>query len=203
MIDFINKYKVLLETKWGLFKKKNHYFFNGEMPFISDKAKLNVFFDSLDEKEINKLEIDFNIIMPNELRFFLKQTNGCRLFFGSFNIFGIQLFPNDLFEAYDFRKENIRFSVESGVESARNDFFFFATFGCDYYFAYKKSEMKKIYCFKRGTFLSVTEYEDFDAFFNHFFWGLMEEYSIDCRKIHINPEDENVPVLAHLTSELF
>ena len=74
MID-LNSYKLALEKKWGLFKKKDHYFSQGDMPFVSKVAKLNVFFQPLSDEQIAYISSIFNISLPEDLVNFWRQTN--------------------------------------------------------------------------------------------------------------------------------
>ena len=79
----IDKHTNEMEGKWGKFIKRNSYFEQGEMPFVSKQARLNVLFDPLNDAEIETIESQLGFL-PDVLKTFYKKTNGCRLFFWQF-----------------------------------------------------------------------------------------------------------------------
>lgn len=195
----------VLEDKWGPFEKSSNYISNGKMPFVSEVARLNVLFDKCDELIIenvfaNKLNAP---IMP-ELRQFYNEYNGCRLFFGSLSIFGIAKHPDDTYEPFDLFRENLN-NVSKLNKRARksNKYIFFASLGGDYLFGYDKEDLQKVYCFKPGSLKVEAEYDSFETFWTHFFYGLIDEYDETCHKIHPNIEDEGIPALENVTYKLF
>ena len=192
----IDKYIKDMEQKWGSFIKRNNYFEQGEMPFVSKQARLNVIFNPLTESEIKIIESQLGSL-PSTLKTFYQKMNGCRLFFGSFNIFGLRKDLDDIFEPYGILEENLVFNLTTGNEK----YVFFASIGGDYFFAYEKEEKKRVYCIKRGETEVLKTYSSIHECFEYYFYKLYKEYGSDCKKIHILPEDKDFPLLAHLTIE--
>jgi len=190
-----------LVEKWGEFKREEHYFQNGNMPFVSEQARLNVLFDPEDINEVISVfrdQLDSSILP--ELRVFYQEHNGCRLFFGSFCIFGLQRYHDDIFEPYDIVRENLNnYAKMTRGARKKSKMVLFATLGGDYVFGYDKTELSKIYCVKAGSAQVIKEYENFDDFWNYYFDKLLDEYDEECRKIHPNKEDVGIPSLEHLT----
>ena len=190
-----------LEDKWGKFISKDHYKTNCPMPFISDDARLNVLFEKNGNDEINSLfRNSFGTEIPEELNEFYLNYNGCRLFFSSLNIFGIQKYNNEIFEPYDIRIENDR--IFGKCKKLSSQYVFIGSLGGEYVFAFDKQEMKKILCFEIGKKKIVKEYDSFNIFFDQMFDYLFDEYGSDGRKININKEYKGIPVLEHLTFKL-
>lgn len=192
----IDKYIYELEEKWGKFIKRNSYFEQGEMPFVSKQARLNVLFDPLNETEIETIESQLGSL-PDTLKTFYRNTNGCRLFFGSFNIFGLRKNLDDVFEPYGILEENLVLNLATGNEK----YVFFASIGGDYFFAYEKEEKKCVYCIKRDGNEVLKTFSNIQECFEYYFYKLYKEYGSDCKKIHILPEDKDFPLVAHLTIE--
>ncbi len=120
----------LLEKKWGDFVKCGHALCNKQMSFISAKAYLNVLY----EPQTNEIQKSFNSlacsVLP-ELLDFYKKYNGCRLFFSSLNIFGIQCFAEEVYEPFDLLLEN--HIIQETFKNS--NYVFFASLGGDYAFA--------------------------------------------------------------------
>ena len=193
-MDILSK----LESKWGNFIVHGHALCNKPMPFVSSKAFLNILFapntecvqssfDSLDAKPL-----------PGLIEFY-KKYNGCRLFSSSLNIFGVQLYRNDLYEPYDLFRENL--NIQSKFKD--DNYMFFASLGGDFVFAYRKDELCKIYAFKKGQKNLLKTYSTFLDWFNYYFNALFEEYDTEGRKVHPNDVFKEIPVLYHETNEFF
>ena len=190
-----------LEEKWGRFIPKDHYRTNCPMPFISDDARLNVLFEKNGNDEIVSLFRGFfDAELPEELNDFYLNYNGCRLFFSSLNIFGIQKYTDEIFEPYDIRIENDR--IFGKCKKLSSQYVFIGSLGGEYGFAFDKNEKEKIYCFEIGKKKIVKEYDSFNVFFNQMFDYLFDEYDSNGRKININKEYKGIPVLEHLTFKL-
>lgn len=198
----IDMYINELEKKWGKFIKKNSYFEQGKMPFVSKQARLNVLFEPLKDAEIKFIESKLGSL-PDSLIAFYQKTNGCRLFFGSFNILGLRKNLEDIFEPYGILEENLALNLATDTNIGGNEnYVFFASIGGDYFFAYKKEEKCQVYCMKKGDFKILKTFNNFQDFFEYYFYKLYQEYGTDCKKIHILPEDKDFPLLAHLTIEI-
>lgn len=120
----------LIENKWGGFTANGHALCNEQMPFVSDKAYLNILFEPQFKLVRETFKILDTEIIPGLKEFYLNY-NGCRLFFSGLNIFGVQCFRDDVYEPYDLKIENSMIQ-----EALKNpDFIFFASLGGDYAFA--------------------------------------------------------------------
>ncbi len=200
MKRFIDK----LEEKWGKLYIVDHYLENGKMSFISKKARLNVLFrpENLEDiKHVIKCELDAEVL-PELLKFY-ESYNGCRLFFGSLNIYGMQVHPSDIFEPYDIILENKRHLSElqkNKQEQCR--YVFFGSIGGEYLIGYDKQECSKIYCVKSGESQILKEYENLEVFFERYFRELFQEYDIDGRKKHPNKKYKGIPVLENVSHTL-
>lgn len=197
------KYVDQLENKWGTLIRMGDSFVNGRMTFISDVAQLNVMFSPLKNQEIEQIEMQLGTL-PSQLKQLYKQTNGCRLFFGSLNILGVRKYSDDLFEPYGIVEENFSVHNEMIKNSCEDsNLVFIASLAGDYFFAHKKEETDKIYCVKRGSSTVLKEFNDLEEMFDYYFTVLYNEYGSDCKKIHIKPEDKDIPVIAHLSCDFF
>lgn len=188
----------LLKSKWGGFIKNGHAFCNQQMPFISDKAYLNVLY----EPQTTAIQEVFNSFGCNvlpELLDFYKKYNGCRLFFSSLNIFGIQCFDEEIYEPFDLALEN--HIIQETFKD--NNYVFFASLGGDYAFAYKKGECSKIYAVKKGKKKVLKEFDNFDSWFSYYFDALYEEYDEEGQKKHPNKRYKEIPALYHETQKFF
>lgn len=190
-----------LEEKWGNFEEKDHYKTNCSMPFVSDDAKLNVIFSPEEVSEIEKAYSSIgDFVIPDDLLDFYKKCNGCRLFFGSLSIFGIQKYSEELFEPYDILGENRRLSSQMKLDSS--EYLFFGSLGGDYVFAYDIKNSRKVYGMPADKVEIVVEFENFSVFFDYYFRKLLDEYDKQGRKKHPDEMYKGIPVLEHLTSEL-
>lgn len=187
-----------LENKWGAFVKNGHALCNKQMPFVSDKAYLNVLY----EPQINSIKMAFNslgaTILPTLLDFYQKH-NGCRLFFSSFNIFGVQCFDEETYEPYDLERENS--IIQETFKD--NNYVFFASLGGDYAFAYKKDERSKIYAIQKGKKKVLKKFDSFESWFSYYFEILYEEYDDEGEKKHPNKRYKDIPALYHETNKFF
>ena len=187
-----------LEKKWGKFAKIGRAFCNQQMPFISDKAYLNVLY----EPQTTAIQEVFNSLGCNvlpELLDFYKKYNGCRLFFSSLNIFGIQCFEEEIYEPFDLALEN--HIIQETFKD--NNYVFFASLGGDYAFAYKKDDCSKIYAVKKGKKKVIKVFESFDSWFSYYFDALYEEYDEEGQKKHPNKRYKEIPALYHETQKFF
>lgn len=184
-----------LEAKWGEFAKNGHALCNKPMPFVSAKAYLNVLYEPQMESIQKAYQSLGATVLPGLLEFY-KQSNGCRLFFSSLNIFGIQCFDDEIYEPFDIELENRNIQ-----ETFRNnDYIFFASLGGDYAFAYKKDECSQIYAIQKGKKKVLKTINDFETWFSYYFNALYEEYDDEGRKKHPNTKYKNVPALYHETN---
>lgn len=188
----------LLESKWGKFIKNGHALCNKKMPFISEKTYLNILYET-QIGAVEKVFSKFGCIIIPELLDFYKQFNGCRLFFSSLNIFGIQIFDEDIYEPYDLELEN-RYIQE---KFKNHNYVFFASLGGDYVFAYRKDECSKIYAVQKGKKKIIKEFENFESWFLYYFESLYDEYDEEGRKKHPNLEYKNIPALYHETNKFY
>lgn len=188
----------LLKIKWGEFIKSGHAFCNQQMPFVSDEAYLNVLY----EPQTNAMQGVFNSLGSNilpELLAFYEKYNGCRLFFSSLNIFGVQCFDEEIYEPFDLALEN--HIIQESFKD--NNYVFFASLGGDYVFAYKKDEGSKIYAVKKGEKKVLKVFENFDSWFSYYFDALYEEYDEEGQKKHPNKRYKEIPALYHETQKFF
>ena len=193
-----------LVDKWGTMKHLGHYCANGDMPFISAAARLNIVFDPEKKDMIDAVfQSQFNCEASDALKAFYAESNGCRLFSGSLNVWGIQLHPEDLFEPFDLMLENQR--VMAKIKLPRMEierYYFFASLGGEYIFGIKKDENSRVYGFKSGSKDIAIQFDGFDDFFDHFFSKLLDEYDLTGRKKHPNIEYQGIPVLENVTYKL-
>lgn len=187
-----------LEKKWGAFTKNGHALCCKQMPFISNKAFLNVLY----EPQIDAIQDVFEALgatIHPELMEFYKSFNGCRLFFSGLNIFGVQCFWEETYEPFDLRREN--YVIQQSFKD--DNYVFFASLGGDYAFAYKKDERSKIYAVQKGKKKILKSFDNFNSWFTYYFDALYEEYDDEGQKKHPNKQYKNIPVLYHETCKFF
>jgi len=108
---------------------------------------------------------------------------GCRLFFGSLNVFGLQNNPVEVYQPFDFFIENNHISgCQNGVKKNGNQIVFVASIGGDYAYGFIKESPKRIIGFKKGSLKEVQDFPDFNSFFKFHFSRLFIEYDVDCKK---------------------
>lgn len=193
-----------LQQKWGEFKVTENYLEQCPMPFVSEQARLNVIFNPEEEKVINNVfeKLIKAKILP-ELKQFYKKCNGCRLFFGSLSIFGIQRHPKDVYEPFDVFQENKRLLAQMNVyDREKCKYVFIGSLGGDYVFAYEPTELRTIYCMEAGKIDVIKTYNCFKEFFDCFFNVLIDEYDKDGHKIHINKIYNGIPALENITCDI-
>ena len=194
----MNEMLLKLEYKWGKFIENGHAMCNKQMQFVSPKAYLNILYKPQLDLIQEKFSLLNALILPGLLEFY-KQYNGCRLFFSSLNIFGIQSFEEEIYEPFDLELENRIIQ-----ETFKNDkYIFFASLGGDYVFAYKKDECSKIYAVKKGRKKVLKTFDNFWSWFSYYFDVLYEEYDEEGRKIHPNKRYKDIPTLYHETKKIF
>ncbi len=200
---FEEEIKESLERKWGKLRRRNGMLYNCRLPFISKQALLNALFlpSTIDLTDYCKKE--FNVIIPEDLGDFYNNFNGCRLFFASLSIFGIQEQVKSALKPFDLILENQKNAIASGYSSYSDcPYFFFGSLGGEYIFAYKKSEMTTVYCIKAKESSASQQFDSFSDLWLHYFPSLINEYDIEGRKIHVNEEYKGIPVLENLTYNL-
>ncbi len=195
---------IKLEQKWGEMLHEEHYSYNCKLPFISDKALLNIVFDPLNMGETkDKFSQAFHCSMPLFLEEIYERCNGCRLFFSSLSIFGFQVYPKDVHEPFDILLENANnYAKMPEAIRQRTQLIFFATLGGAYIFGTNKDEQKKVYMLNCTDYKTEGIYPDFDSFFDTFFDMLYDEYDDHGRKIHPVSSDIGIPALENLTYTL-
>lgn len=193
----------IIEEKWGKLIHEEHYKWNCAMSFISDAAKLNVIFDSEDVYVIERaLEEKLNAKLLPELKQFYLSHNGCRLFFSSFNIFGVQCHRQDIYEPFDIVQENLNnYAKMKWWERKQCKLLFFGSLSGDYIFGYDKEEMSRIYCVKAGSSKSIYSFDSFQEFWNYIFERLLDEYDKDGHKKHPVKEFAGIPALENVTND--
>lgn len=192
--DVLNK----IESKWGEFLTFGHALCNKQMTFVSEKAYLNILY----KPQINAIKKAFNSFSPTiplDLLDFYGKYNGCRLFFSSLNIFGVQCFDEEIYEPFDLALEN--HIIQESFKD--NNYVFFASLGGDYAFAYKKDECSKIYAVKKGKKKVLKVFENFGSWFSYYFDALYEEYDEEGQKKHPNKRYKEIPALYHETQKFF
>lgn len=189
---------IKLETKWGHFEPIEHALCNKKMPFVSNKAYLNILYKPHIDATKKTFET-LNANIPPKLLDFYQNYNGCRLLFSSLNIFGVQCHENELYEPFDLEFEN------NAIQTTFKDdnYIFFGSLGGEYVFAYKKDECSKIYVIKKGERQILKTFNSFDSWFSYYFDFLYNEYDEIGQKIHPNKEHEKIPILYHLTYKFF
>lgn len=199
------QYIELLERKWGKFEATGHSLVNGKMPFVSDVARLNMLFTTESVDLIaSRVHDRFHCDLPEQLIEFYKELNGCRLFFGSLNVFGIQNYPTEVYQPYDIFTENnhILGSIK-GTSKDKCNMLFVASIGGDYAFGFDRDKPAQIIGIKKGADPSpVQAFPDFNSFFGFHFNRLINEYSADCKKIHPSSQFKGIPALENITIEI-
>lgn len=199
------KFVELLESKWGAFELDGHAMVNGSMPFVSDVARLNMLFPMHDADAFASFVHEkYQCRLPDQLLDFYQEYNGCRLFFGSLNVFGIQNYPSEVYQPYDLFVENDHILGSMKKRSKTScDLFFFASIGGDYAFGIEKENPGKITGIKKGSTCSpVQVFADFNSFFDFHFDRLINEYGTDCRKIHPSKQFIGTPALENLSIDI-
>lgn len=191
--------KKVLENKWGAFVSQGNYLANMPLPFISKDARLNVLFLQEIEAIKNAFAEKFQSKILPELFEFYQHYNGCRLFFSSLNIYGVQFHHSDIFEPFDLLLEN--YNIQTRFDD--NNYVFFASLGGNYVFAYRKDELSRVYAFEKGHKQVLKVFDGFKAWFNYYFDALLNEYDTDGKKLHPNDEFKQIPSLYHVTYKLF
>lgn len=196
---FVNQ----LTDKWGDFIILDHYKEQVKLPFISDKARLNVLFDPLPDNVITDIfERKLHSGILPELASFYKSFNGCRLFSSSLNIYGIQAYHDDVYEPFDLVRENFNhYSMLSEMASDMN-LVLFGSIGGDYRVGYDRDEMSGVYIFKVGATRILKTYNGFEQFFMSYFNYLIDEYDLAGKKIHVLDKYKDIPVLANVSGQL-
>ncbi len=202
-----------LEKRWGKFKQLDNA--KGNCPQHNYKAKTskvlypNLFFNPI------PLEVYEDLIKENdfcEIPSFLKEIyticNGLLLFYGSINIFG------DTFSDYykegnnnpdDYTKSSYFFFDSLKIEYKKHqrkdyniqyykdfEYRFFGAIGSNY-LAFKPGD-EKIYVFVDGTYgETIKIYNNFQECYDHYFYGLMEEYDDEGKKKHPNEMFKKFP----------
>lgn len=193
----------LLEKKWGKLNRANNYLYNGDVDYISKKTKLNFIFDKIDYALYKDVYGKLGLEIPPDLKNFYDSYNGCRLFFGSLNVFGIQINRKDEIVPFDiFLTNTNNLGKMKKADMQKYDIVNFGSLGGQYLFGYKKDDAKTIYCTENGSVEVVKKYKDFDNWLDTYFDYLINEYDSDCKKIHPNKEYEGTPVLENLTYKL-
>lgn len=192
-------YKKLLQDKWGSFEKNGNYISNGEMPFISKEARLNVLFEPLQTEKVEEYFADIlKAELHPELRSFYEWTNGCRLFFASLSVYGIRGECKDVLVPFDLDYEN-----RNLLKTMPDDkYVYFASIGGAYVFAYDKKLPSSIYGMKVGSMEILQTFESFNVFFDHYFGALLDEYDNEGRKLHPTEAYKGIPVLENKCIEL-
>lgn len=198
------QYANRLEEKWGKLEPVGHCFINGQMPFVSAKARLNMLFlpesQTVLSDRISKIS---DCTLPEQLRAFYSRYNGCRLFFSSLNVFGVQVHPSEVYEPFDLWIENNR--IVGGLKPSdrkRCNLVFFASIGGEYVFGFDKDNSSRVFGCKKGSLARVQEFPDFDTFFEFHFNRLIDEYDDSCRKKHPLKQYIGIPALEHLTTTI-
>lgn len=194
----------LLEAKWGKLEPSDHCLQNGRMPFVSDQARLNLLFVPENTAAlVDRAERQFGSKLPEQLIAFYRRFNGCRLFFSSLNIFGVQIHPADFYQPFDLFVENDHiYGTLNKKERNACDMVFFASIGGDYAFGFKPDDNQTIIGTKKGSLAPVQTFDCFDAFFEFHFARLIDEYDVDCRKMHPDTRYKGIPVLEHQTNDI-
>ena len=199
------KFVELLESKWGAFEQNGHALVNGNMPFVSDVARLNMLFPTENADFITEFVRDkYQCELPDQLLEFYQKYNGCRLFFGSLNVFGIQRYPSEVYQPYDLFVENDHILGNMKRHSKEIcEMVFVASIGGDYAFGVDKAHPEQIFGIKKGATSSpVQVFSDFNSFFDFHFGRLLDEYGIDCRKSHPSKQFIGIPALENLSTEI-
>lgn len=200
MIDIIEP----IEAKWGKMNQDGHALVNGNMPFISEEARLNMLFPTSNFNNIiSNIHSKYNCQLPDQIREFYQVYNGCRLFFGSLNVFGIQSHLAELYQPYDIFVENnhILGSLKT-AEKSNCKILFIASIGGDYAYGFDIEKPGKIVGIKKGKLQIVQNFPDFNSFFNFHFNRLIEEYDENCKKKHPSKQFHGIPVLENVSTEI-
>lgn len=200
MIDIITP----IEAKWGKMNLDGHALTNGSMPFISEEARLNMLFPTDNYSGmISAIHSKYGCQLPDQIKEFYQVYNGCRLFFGSLNVFGIQSYPTELYQPYDIYVENnhILGSLKT-AEKSNCKILFVASIGGDYAYGINPENPEKIVGIKKGKLKAVQEFPDFNSFFNFHFNRLIEEYDEKCKKKHPLKQFQGIPVLENVSTEI-
>ena len=194
-----------IESKWGKLETVGHCMQNGKMPFVSEQARLNMLFLPEDINDlIAKVEKKFECRLPEQLIKFYTSFNGCRLFFNSLNVFGIQVHPSEQYQPFDLFVENnhILGSLKA-KERKVCDLVFVSSIGGDYAFGFNRSNPSGIVGIRKGSLSAAVQcFDSFDVFFDHYYSKLLNEYGDDCRKKNPTRQFIGIPALEHQTNEI-
>lgn len=188
-----------LTEKWGQFKKNDHWLEQVDTTFISNKAKLNLLFEPIEQEEIKRrFHNHFGVFPPRFLLDFYKNTNGCRLFSNSLCIYGFQAYPSETFEPFDIVKETERVFSQHRFDQP---LVFFGALGGQYLFCFSLLDPNRIIIINADSFKRVKEFNGFEKCFETIFRNLLDEYDLLGKKKHINKRFRNIPILANLSFE--
>ena len=198
------EYISLLESKWGKFEQTGHCLNNGKMPFISDLARLNMVFPADNVSGmLSKIHSSFGCDIPKQLADYYQSYNGCRLFFGSLNVFGLQNNPTEIYQPFDIFIENNHITGSlKGKGRENNQIVFVASIGGDYAYGFLKDSPERIIGVKKGSIKLVQEFPDFNSFFEFHFNRLIDEYDTDCRKKHPIKQFQGIPALENVSTDI-
>ena len=199
-MQYVNR----LEERWGKLEPIGHCLLNGHMRFISDETWLNRLFLPEDQNVLSdRISKTRECSLPEQLRAFYSEHNGCRLFFSSLNVFGVQIHPYEVYEPFDLWIENNHILGNlKPSDRKRCNLFFFASIGGKYVFGFDKDNPSHIFGCKKGSLACVQEFPDFDTFFEFHFNRLIDEYDDSCRKKHPLKRYAGIPALEHLTTTI-
>lgn len=186
-----------LEKYWGPLTYFDHWIEQLDIPFVFEKAKFNLLFKPLPISEIRCIfQNEIQMSVPNQLEEFYLKYNGCRLFSDSLCIYGLQVYPEDVFEPYDVFKETQKLLFK--FKHFNSNHFLIGSLGGQFLFAMDKTNPIKVYVFNSDTGKLVNTYEDFAECFCTVFSNLMKEYDSCGKKKHINKKYVNIPILSNL-----
>lgn len=212
-----------IEKRWGAFKKVDNAKCNCLHKDIKEEKGVkfysNLMFDPIPlDVHVKKYKEYFNCEIPQFLRELYSIINGINFFFGSIIIFGHV--SNDFFEEGSYLPESYpggpfycfttftvnyekRYGKEYPIELYDNfEYRYFGAIGNNH-LAFKPGE-EKIYVFvdgKDGEFLKT--YDSFQECYDHYFYGLMEEYDDNGLKKHPNKMFKKFPLYYNKTFKDF
>lgn len=192
-MKFQNYIKILTK-KWGPFNKNGHAYEQLTLSFVSEKTKFNVYFEKQSKDEINKSFEILNADIHPQLLEFYNYTNGCRLFSKSLCIFGLQKYPNEVYEPFDIFIENNRYK-----KILENKYVCFGSFGNDYLFVYQKQNANKTYIIDVNSNEIIKEFNDVVSLFDELFIKLLNLYDDKGKKIVPNKIFKGIKALENIT----
>lgn len=188
-----------LEEKWGAFERDEYYLKQCDMSNGRCASYLNVLFNPIQLNEYEFVEKMLDCKLHPDLKKFYKKNNGIMLFFESLRIYGLETGKDAIYDSCDIVSQNIN----EGLQYIKEEFENMIIFG--YYssclFCYDKIEMGLFYVINTKTEEVIHKFNSIEELLKYYVDYLINEYDINGKKIHYNPEYEGLP-MANISTEI-